>query len=829
MMFRPIVLCLATLATAAPGLPARQVQNQAAPPDTTVRPPRPIPPGEIVSRADSLRERLRVLEQTLASQSSLAAIDSALPHTAAEIQSLAPQSDSASLMAAGARILNDVDNQWKRLQSELAGRQRTVDARSQLLDSLSTLVARSRAVWTITRDSLPADLPGAVRDRVNDVFAVLDSTDAHLRNRLDAVLTLANAVSQQRAIVTDALGRVQAISALRQQELLSPDQPPLWRVFSTRDTTASVGTLLGRSWQQDVDVLSQFAHDEQVAMVGRALLFVLLTLGFIMLKRRSLARIDGDEAITQAAALLAKPVSAALLITLLSARIVHRSAPQIFWDLNGLLFLLPLARLIPDVVPKNLRPVVYGLLPLFALEVLDSSLIVDPVFDRLLQLAVMGVIFAGLSWFVRLAARRDVSADRDRRWWHAFLMYVRFCLVTIAIALLADTFGLGNLSDLLMTGVLVSLFAAVLLFVGVIIVRAAVHLLLQTPAANRLAAIRHNQDLIARRVDSIVSLATLAWWAWFVSDLFRVRGPAWAAGRKVWDASLSAGSISISVGDVVAFILVLWAASLVSRFVRFILQEDVLPRLDLARGVPQSIATLSTYVILGLGLVFAAAAAGVTLSQVTLLAGAFGVGIGFGLQSVVNNFVSGLILIFERPIQIGDIVQIDTLMGTTKRIGIRASTVRTFDGADVIVPNGDLVAGRVINWSLSDRLRRIELKVGVEYGTDPQLVLNILKDIAAKHEKTLNDPAPTPRFLGFGESSLDFSLWVWSKLDDWIGVATELNVQINAALEEAGITIPFPQRDLHLRSVDHDAARALEQRGSAETDYESVPPGPGAA
>jgi small-conductance mechanosensitive channel len=264
-----------------------------------------------------------------------------------------------------------------------------------------------------------------------------------------------------------------------------------------------------------------------------------------------------------------------------------------------------------------------------------------------------------------------------------------------------------------------------------------------------------------------------------------------------------------------------WASFQVSKFIRFVLQEDILPRIDLPRGVPRAITTLMNYVIVALGFVFAAAAAGLDLSRVTILAGAFGVGIGFGLQNVVNNFVSGLILIFERPIQVGDTIQIDPLIGVVKRIGIRASIVRTFDGAEVIVPNGDLIAGRVINWSLSDQLRRIDIRVGVAYGTDPQRVLDILVDVAKQEESVLKDPSPSARFLGFGDSSLDFSLWAWSTLDEWMAVASRINVALNAALAEAGIEIPFPQRDLHVRSVDATVLPAVSPVPVPD-DFESV-------
>ena len=229
----------------------------------------------------------------------------------------------------------------------------------------------------------------------------------------------------------------------------------------------------------------------------------------------------------------------------------------------------------------------------------------------------------------------------------------------------------------------------------------------------------------------------------------------------------------------------------------------MLPRLTLPRGVPGAISQLAHYAILAFGLLFAFAAAGIDLSRLALLVGALGVGIGFGLQNIVNNFVSGLILIFERPIKVGDTIELDPLLGTVKHIGIRASTVRTLEGAEVIVPNGDLIAGKVVNWTPSDRQRRVDVPVGVAYGTDPDRVVEILVGVAQDQPDVLVHPEPVALFRGFGDSSLDFVLRVWTpEFERWMRVQSDVARAVHHALRDAGITIPFPQRDLHLRSVD---------------------------
>jgi small-conductance mechanosensitive channel len=255
----------------------------------------------------------------------------------------------------------------------------------------------------------------------------------------------------------------------------------------------------------------------------------------------------------------------------------------------------------------------------------------------------------------------------------------------------------------------------------------------------------------------------------------------------------------VSLGDVLAFGVVVWVTVQLSRAVRALLEEDVFARVRLGHGVALALSSLVHYAILLVGFMVGLGALGIDLTRITIIAGAVGVGVGFGLQNIVNNFVSGLILLFERPIQVGDSVQLGTLTGEVKRIGIRSSTVRTFEGAEVIVPNASLVSDQVTNWTLSDRMRRIDLDIGIAYGTDPKRVIDLLSAVARANPGVLPEPAPIVLFLGFGDSALNFQLRAWTaRFEEWLRTRSELGVAVQAALKAEGIDIPFPQRDVRI-------------------------------
>jgi small-conductance mechanosensitive channel len=380
--------------------------------------------------------------------------------------------------------------------------------------------------------------------------------------------------------------------------------------------------------------------------------------------------------------------------------------------------------------------------------------------------------------------------------------------VLFAVSAVANVFGAVGFASQLASETLYSVFVAVFYWVAADLLHAAVRVVLLSQPVQRLGAIRLHAEEARTFLFRIVDLAAVVGWAATTLAEIELLRPLWSALKKVLEARLSIGEITFSPGDIVLFVVVVWVSFKLSQLIRNTLDADVYPHMRLPRGVPGAINRLTHYAVIVIGVMFAATAAGVDLTRLTFIIGALGVGIGFGLQNIVNNFVSGLILLFERPVRIGDRVELDTLSGTVEKIGIRASIVRTWQGAEVIVPNADLISSQVINWTLSDDRRRMEIPVGVAYGTDPEQVLDILLRVARSHDEVLADPEPVAIFTGFGDSSLNFELRAWT-VGDIVVIPSQLRVAAHRALSEAGIEIPFPQRDLHLRSVDSEAAVRL--------------------
>lgn len=266
------------------------------------------------------------------------------------------------------------------------------------------------------------------------------------------------------------------------------------------------------------------------------------------------------------------------------------------------------------------------------------------------------------------------------------------------------------------------------------------------------------------------------------------------------------GQTWISMATMVQFVFVVVFVIVLARLVRRVLLKRVLAHSRLDEGLQEAIARITGYVVLALGLLIGLETLGVNLSSLTVLAGALGVGLGFGLQNIISNFVSGLIILGERPIQVGHRIEVGETAGRVVHIGARSTTVITNDNIAIIVPNSEFISGRVTNWSYGgDRSIRFKLPVGVSYGSDVRKVEKLLLEVAAESENVLKEPKPSVVFKDFGDSSLDFELRVWtdSLPDRPSAFKSPLYFAIWDKFKKHGVEIPFPQRDLHMKEPIH--------------------------
>src|SRR5262249_411786 len=434
----------------------------------------------------------------------------------------------------------------------------------------------------------------------------------------------------------------------------------------------------------------------------------------------------------------------------------------------------------------RLWPILYAVLAFYFVDqvrAVTASMVLIP---RLLFLikTLGGVAF--LLWFLV----SDRATDGDRAFQtegpspRAVGFASRVACVLFAAAAIANAAGYVTLANLIGNAVLRSAYLGIILYTTVAILDGLVMIALRVRPLAVLRMVERHRELLRRRIRLVLAWAALALWSLFVLDRLVLRDKVISGVKEALTTELTIGSISISPGDVIALGLTVWASFLVSRFVRFILDEEVYPHAHLQRGLPYAISNTLHYAILVAGFLLAVAALGFDMTKFTILAGAFTVGVGFGLQAIFNNFVSGLILLFERPVQIGDMIQLDdNTSGIVERIGIRASVVRTPAGSEIIVPNSKLISERVINWTLSDRQRGMELPVSVAHGADAKRVISVMERVATGHPLVSKEPPPEGLLVKLGPDWMGFELRASTdRVEDWMKVRSELAVAITEAL-----------------------------------------------
>ena len=257
----------------------------------------------------------------------------------------------------------------------------------------------------------------------------------------------------------------------------------------------------------------------------------------------------------------------------------------------------------------------------------------------------------------------------------------------------------------------------------------------------------------------------------------------------------------ITPASLIIFILIVLASIFVTRVFTRLIFDRILKRFNLKEGIRYTLRRLTEYTFIFVGVIVAFQFVGIDLSGLAVVFGLLSVGIGFGLQNVTANFVSGLVILFERPIRIGDRVTVGDVEGDVEEINMRATKIRTLNNIAIIVPNSEFTSSNIINWSHGDPRIRLDIDVGVSYGSDLDLVLKSLKEVALENEKVLDNPAPDVLLSEFGDSSWDMKLRLW--IDNPKGhhfIRSEINCAIVRKFRERGIEIPFPQRDLHVRS-----------------------------
>jgi len=740
--------------------------------------PMPIPLGEAAWESEAVLGTLH--EMVSHSDPAVAAVNRRLPAFSYGLSSRLIESSQMLTARPPLEQLSYLESLWldsTRTLSEWD--QNLVRSATESENNLQELT-RLETVWAATLKSAEdAHAPEEMIRRIGSVLEAIRSSRNQVAGRLKQILTTQDQVAGQNARVAAALLEVRRAREQVLARVFMRDGEPIWNGEVSSAMSSDLMQKSHDSFENQIAMLVAYASQEHGRFFCHAGLVVVLIFAFRWARQRTQEWAKEDPSLQREALVFANPLATAVVVSILFDGLIYPEAPRMLHAILGAVALVPALLILRRLIAPTFIPILNALVVFYFL---DQFRAVAASLSQLPRWVFMAELIGSIAFLVWLLGQylRRTENIRFRAFKRAA---ASVALLLFVVALGANILGYVGLSYMIGNGVLRSAYFAMFLAAVARIVDGVTLIALKIRPLCLLQIVKRHGQLLHRRTSWIIRFAaTIAW----LSVTLRYSVLSGAVSRAIGaivSAAIVIGSVRFSFGNLLAFGLTLWAAFLISRFVRFLLDEDIYQRFHLARGLPYAISTVLNYLILLVGFFLALAALGVDMTRFTILAGAFSVGIGFGLQNVINNFVSGLILLFERPIKVGDIVQIDTSTGVVQRIGVRASIIRTPDGAEIIVPNGNLISNNVTNWTFSDRRRAIQIPVTATRDADPAKVIDLVKKLVASNEKVSTQPAPQVYFSNVTGGVLNFELRAWTdQYEDWGKIRSDLALAINAAL-----------------------------------------------
>lgn len=677
-------------------------------------------------------------------------------------------------------------------QSEINDRIETSQERIESLEDM-------KKIWQLTLESEEyINEPIEIKSNISEIVTLVKNKKLELQKERRKLILLEDDITEMSTFCNDIINEVTLLQQHLRDSIFIAVSPPLWDVKIIQSDYLPVVAKLNKARHENAKTLRNYFETKSMASFWTAIVLILIF--FVLLRYRYL-KLDVDESEPGNKSifriLIKHPSLTVVTIVLVSFHLLFPYHPLLIGNILTLVLLINMRYILGEFVDKADRIFINKIILLLIINNLEIIFWYFGNFARFFVLfeTVLGVVL--MSNYINPNYWKNFKSSpiENKAMWMIALFVFSFYLISF----FANLFGFLDLAVLLVkSGVNVPQFSIVLFGLYKISV-ALVRALIRIGSSHKSTVMDNYWDAIEKRAIQIIKILLFYYWFFSLAVSLEIARVVFDAISEFFTKQRTIGTMNIAIGSIFTFILILLFTYLISRFLKFLIEDVTLRNAHLPKGVPAAISVTIRYFIVILGFTFALSAAGIDLGKFGLLAGALGVGIGFGLQNIVNNFISGLILVYERPLQVNDTIEVENLMGKVKRIGIRSSNVRTYDGAEVVVPNGNLISNQLINWTLSDNKRRIEIKVGTSYGSDPNEVLKILEKVAEENEDVMKEPPPRALFENFGDSSLNFRLLFWIPFDIGIGTKSDISVAIFNKFKENNIEIPFPQVDLHVK------------------------------
>ncbi len=770
--------------------PQAAVASPSPAPAPTPTPPPALVLAEITPQAQTDLAKLKSFEPEGAPDQEGETVQRSLPELETTIDTLRDETSRASEnVGSSLDTLRSLQRELGKTETILTQHSDALGQRGQTLYTETRQVEELDAVWVSTQDATKtpdSNAPPETLDHVSEVIYSAREAQTRITVRQNRVLDLQNRVHTLLDRVDASQEIVERALAAALKTLFVRESAPLWA-----PEAQAAPDLPGR-WRaaraEQMRLSREFVDAHTILFASHAAVFLALLALFLFLRRTVHRWTEDEPHLKRAAPIFDVPVATALVLSFLVMGGRYEGAPNLVHAGVSALALLPTIVLLRRLLARRLYLVLWSLAVFTLLDQIRTATTALPTVNRWIFCGEM-VGAAGVFLFlIRLQRGSGPAARSSLGKWIPAVFAIAVAVFLAALG--ADVLGYARLGTLFGTAALRSAYTAVFLYalLRVLDGLTVITLRVRPVSASRIA--QTHRDQVQAQVYNIFRLGAIFLWLRYTLEQVPLLTSVYERTVSELGKEHTLGSISLSLEKVLGFAVAIWLSLLISRVLRFFLSEEVYERVQLAPGLPYAISTMLNYLVLFIGSLVALGVLGVPLAKFSLVAGAFSVGLGFGLQNIINNFVSGIILLFERPVKVGDVIQFGDSTGEVRRIGIRASIIRTREGSDIILPNGNLISNQVTNWTYADRRRAVEVALTIAAGPDPNHVIEILKAAATKEPATEDQPAPEVYITGITAGGLSLIVRAWThRYEDWIEVRSELNVTLLTTLARENIKL----------------------------------------
>jgi small-conductance mechanosensitive channel len=765
----------------------------------------PIPVVNIIRNIEVANEEIKDTQRRLKSKKNIILIDSNFPAYAIFIQAQKKRGEQFIEANPNRQKINNLIKKWNGYGDNLNSWESDINSYVTKNTILSELVAEKEKTWELTyQNAKEHKVPLEVLNNVKVVWDDFRKINKQIVTENNKFLLLESKINNQKLTVNKIVDELTDLKNSEVYDLFYLRHQPLWKTSFKTDKKDEDERIKVESIPENLSGINNFIQTNENSLS----LFVLIiaSIVFLMLFLKKTFQkfpFNEEDGNLQSAKdiILNHNLEGIIFLCLVAANFFFTNVPMLFSNLLIFLILIVAVPLVKPYMYKRFKNIIYFVLIFFILDSAKTYLWFSSPQYRLYLLFEAIFVAAVIYKFTHpYIETRKMNIGKFG------LLLIKMAPVIyglLLVSVISNILGYTNLTDLTLkigtqSGVFTLIFYGMIMLIGGIFIGLTHHYFSTREPYDM------NQKLTFElKILQVIRVLGFIWWLFFFLGMIDLLGPVQQFFTDLFSEPHIIGTITFTIGDVLMFIIILVVSFTFTSLISFIFDSGQVTSkfIKLPKGVPAAISLVIRYLVIAFGIVLALSSLGVDLGKFNLMAGALGLGIGFGLQTVVSNFISGLILVFERPIHIGDTVEVNNLLGNVSRIGVRSSSIKTFDGAEVVVPNNNLIANDLINWTLSDSIKRVEILIGTTYGSDPNKVLEILMGEVKKNKNALKNPEPNALFSEFGESSLNFKLRFWVNFEVALSTKSNISIGIYNEFAKHGIEIPFPQRDIHIKNM----------------------------